>query len=331
MTEFDPMVSVIIPTYNYAHWIGEAIDSVLNSNFSEGKIEIIVVDNGSTDDTSARIETYKDRIKYIAQENCGKAWATKIGIDNAKGKYLFNLDADDLFLPNKIKEVISVFEKDKSIVHVAHPAICWNVSNNTKTIESIPKIVKGRKIFGKDLLSYFYRRNMLFGGGSTFAVRSEIPKRIFIPKEADMLIDEYLLLLTLGHGHTFFIDQPLSIWRIHGKNFSNMISKANIDKNKMQRNVSGMKAVFSALLEGDFEEDIKKLYLLKIKVLETAMKEYEGQKSFWDIMDLWKYLLANLRIFGLDIFRIIKNYTILNRTLPTSLLKMLKQTKQPKN
>jgi len=327
MTEFDPIVSVIIPTYNYANWIGEAIDSVLNSDFSEGKIEIIVVDDGSTDDTSARIETYKDRVKYIAQENCGKAWATKIGIDNAKGKYLFNLDADDLFLPNKIKEVINIFEKDKNIFHVAHPAICWNVNDNTKTIESIPRYCKGRKIFGKDLLSYFYKRKMLFGGGSTFAARSEILKQIVIPKEVDMFIDEYLVLFTLGHGYTFFIDQPLSIWRIHGKNFSNMISRVNIDETKMQRSMNGMKAVLSALLESNFEEDIKKLYLLKIKMSEIAIKEQEGRKSFWDIMDLWKYILANLRIFGLDIFRIIKNYTILNRSLPTHVLRLLKQLK----
>ena len=89
------LVTVIIPTYNYGRYICEAINSVLSSNFTQREIEIIVVDDGSTDDTLEKVRAYGDRVQYASQKNQGKASATKIGIGYAKGKYIFNLDADD--------------------------------------------------------------------------------------------------------------------------------------------------------------------------------------------------------------------------------------------
>lgn len=156
MSQQQPWVTVIIPTYNYAHYIQQAIDSVLNSNFPQNEIEIIVVDDGSHDNTSEIVATYGSRVKYIFEQNLGKAWATKVGIDSCQGKYVFNLDADDLFLPNKIKEVVQIFESDPEIVHVAHPALCWQINDNKKSPESISKHIIGKKIDGQELLTYFY-------------------------------------------------------------------------------------------------------------------------------------------------------------------------------
>lgn len=323
--ESQPLVSIILPTYNYASFICEAIDSVLNSDFNQNDVEIIVIDDGSRDDTLERLRAYKSKIKYIYQENSGKARATQVGIECARGKYLFNLDSDDLFLPNKIKEVVSIFEKDREIVHVAHPTIYWDVINNTKDVEPIPKLLMERKINGKDLLSYFYKRNMLFGGGSTFAAHTEILKNLTIPKEAKLFVDEYLLLFTLNSGYSFFIEQPLSMYRIHGKNDSNRKYSSDIDKTN--RDLKCLEAILSAILQNDFQADIKKLYLLKTKVADISLKEQLKQKSFHEVLDIWLYVMSNIKIFKQDIFRIIKAYTILNRSIPTSVLKLLKQAK----
>lgn len=323
-----PLVTVIIPTYNYAHFICAAIDSVLNSNFPQNKVEIIVIDDGSTDDTSERIKVYKDRVRYIAQENSGKAWATKVGIEHARGKYLFNLDADDLFLPNKLQKVVEIFEQDRDIVHVAHPAIYWSVDDDIRRSEQIPEVVIGRKILGKKLLSYFYKRRILFGGGSTFAARAEILKRSTIPKEVDMFIDEYLVLITLNQGQSFFLKQPLSIWRIHGKNFSNESSNIPISVEKVQRSMRSVEAVLNNLVKNDFEDNIKKLYFLKTKVANLVLKEEIGEKSFNEVLDMWLYVFSNFITFSPDIFSIIKNYTLLNRTMPNSMLRALKQAKK---
>ena len=323
-----PSISVIIPTYNYAKFIQEAINSVLDSDFPQDQIEIIVIDDGSTDKTAEVIQTYQDRVKYIYQKNSGKAWATKVGIEQAQGKYLFNLDADDLFCPNKIKEVVNIFEGDKDIVHVAHPAIYWNVNDDTKVPESIPSVLLGNKIDGKNLLSYFYQRRILFGGGSTFAARAEVLKTLDIPKNVDMFIDEYLVLLTVNSGYSFFVNQPLSVWRIHGKNFSDLTSDRESYKIKSQRRMASMEAVLSKLIEQPFEPEIIKIYSLKTKVENIAIKEQLGQKSIADILELWIYIFSNFKWFQKDILKIIKSYTILNRSLPISLLKILKQMKK---
>lgn len=315
------LVSVIIPTYNYANYISEAIGSVLNQNFPQNEIEIIVVDDGSTDDTSNKIQNYKDKVYYIFQKNSGKAWATKTAIDAASGKYIFNLDADDLFLPEKLSKTVGIFEKDGDIIHVAHPAIYWYTDNNTRRVEPVPDEIKGQKIFGKKLLSYFYRRKILFGGGSTFTGRAEVLKGVPIKKDVDMYIDEYLVLFTLNNGYSFFIKEPLSMWRIHDRNFSD----SNYNLESMIRNRKSMEAVLSEVLKNDFEEEVKKLYLLKTKISDLAIKEVFGKKSFSDIFSLWLYIFKNLIIFNKDIFKITKSYTVLNRSLPTFMLRLLKK------
>lgn len=328
MRENKPLVTVIIPTYNYGNFISEAIDSVLNSDFSQNEIEIIIIDDGSTDDTPEKIKAYQERVKYIKQENAGKAWATKVGIDFARGKYLFNLDADDLFIPNKLKEVVNKFESDIDIVHVSHPAICWNVNDNSRVIEPIPEAIKGTKLLGKKLLYEFYQNRILFGGGSTFATRTEVAKSWDIPQAVDMYIDEYLVLLSLPEKYSYFIPEPLSVWRIHGKNFSDASADREKIKQKMQRNISSMEAVLQSLIEQQFDAEIVKLYALKNKVSITAIKEQLGEKRFSDITDIWAYVLGNFSIGSKEFFRVLKSYTVLNRTLPTPLLNVLKQVKK---
>jgi glycosyltransferase involved in cell wall biosynthesis len=322
-----PLVSVIIPTYNYAHFICEAIDSVLASNFPLNEVEIIVIDDGSTDDTAEKVKVYDDKVKYILQDNLGKACATKVGIDHAKGKYIFNLDADDLFLPNKLKEVVEIFENDSDIVHVAHPALCWQFDDDIKTVEPVPESILGRKIFGKELLYYFYKRGILFGGGSTFAVRAEILKQASIPKTIDMLIDEYLALISLNQGHSFFIEQPLSIWRIHGKNYSTG-SITNTQRAQLKRKLESLKAAVDNLPSIKLEKDMEGLYKLRNRTLALYLKEKTEDKSFADILSLWSCILNVFVVFGIDGLGIVKNYPIWTRTLPTFLVNQLKYAKK---
>ena len=320
-----PLVTVIIPTYNYAYYIQQSIDSVLNSDFPQDEIEIIVIDDGSQDNTSEIVASYGDRVKYIFQENSGKAWATKVGIDNCQGKYVFNLDADDLFMPNKIKEVVKIFESDPEIVHVAHPALYWQVDNNKKSAEAIPKSIIANKIAGKELLIDFYRKRMLFGGGSTFAARKETLRKFSIPKEVDMYIDEYLVMCTLNQGYSYFIDSPLSVWRIHNNNYSGTISNAN---NYEQKGLRGLKSIEGILnnLDG-FDTDIRLIYTLKYKISEITYKEGIGNKKISDILGMWSFFLKNFNIFNSHSFPIIKSYSLINRTLPSFLLNWLRVMK----
>ena len=318
----NPLVSVIIPTYNYARYICEAIDSILASNFPSQDVEIIIVDDGSTDETAQKIEPYRDLVTYIYQENRGKAEATRVAIAHSRGQYIFNLDADDLFLPSKIQEVVNIFESDLDIVHIAHPALFWNMDDETQVLEKIPKRFSEKKVFGKTLISHFYRTNTQFGGGSTFAVRRETVTRFPIPKEVDMYIDEYMLLAALTQGCSFFINQPLSVWRVHNKNFS---QNQSTGYSKLQRSLASKQAVFNELETLGVEKDIRIIYQLKMLVFALYMKEQLGEKTFSDLIDLVSFFSKNLPYFGLDIFRIVQGYKILNRALPTRTILFFKE------
>ena len=108
-----PSVSVIIPTYQLAHLVGQTIDSVLAQTYTD--YEIIVVNDGSTDNTKEVLASYGDRITVIHQENQGAAAARNAGIMATRGKYIAFLDHDDLWLPNKLEKQIAYLESNPKI------------------------------------------------------------------------------------------------------------------------------------------------------------------------------------------------------------------------
>src|SRR3989440_1186714 len=111
-TASQPLVSVIIPTYNYAHFITEAVASVQSQTYSNW--EIIVVDDGSTDDTEEvvkRIAADERRISYLRQDNARQAAARNNGISHAKGNYFQFLDGDDLIEPQKLEQQVTFSEQ----------------------------------------------------------------------------------------------------------------------------------------------------------------------------------------------------------------------------
>jgi glycosyltransferase involved in cell wall biosynthesis len=108
-----PLVSVVIPTYNSAQLVGEALKSVIHQTYSHH--EIIVVDDGSTDNTKDVLRLFGDRIQYIHQENLGPSAARNAGIRAAEGEYICFLDADDLWLPTKLEVQVSFMERREDI------------------------------------------------------------------------------------------------------------------------------------------------------------------------------------------------------------------------
>jgi glycosyltransferase involved in cell wall biosynthesis len=103
------LVSVIIPTYNRENYITKAIDSVLNQSYKN--YEIIVVDDGSTDNTKEVLEPYMDKIKYIYQDNAGVYTARNVGIHCAKGQWVAFLDSDDQWLPEKLSHQLECMHR----------------------------------------------------------------------------------------------------------------------------------------------------------------------------------------------------------------------------
>jgi glycosyltransferase involved in cell wall biosynthesis len=105
-----PYVSVVIPAYNQAHFLGEAIQSVLNQTFRN--FEIIVVDDGSTDDTPLVAQQFSDHIKYIRQENKGLSGARNTAIRHASAEIIALLDSDDLWEPEFLDKMINCLKQN---------------------------------------------------------------------------------------------------------------------------------------------------------------------------------------------------------------------------
>lgn len=109
-----PKISIVIPAYNRANVIGRAIKSVLLQTYDN--FEIIVVDDGSTDNTKDIVESFADdRISYVCQKNSGAPVARNTGLKIAKGKYIAFLDSDDEWLPTFLEAALQKFNSDSDI------------------------------------------------------------------------------------------------------------------------------------------------------------------------------------------------------------------------
>jgi len=113
--EIPGLVSVIVPTYNSAQYIEECLESVFSQTYT--KLEILVVDDGSTDNTRELLEPYiaSGKIQYFYQQNKGPAAARNLGLRHAHGEYIGFIDADDLWLPEKVEKQVVVLQKNPNV------------------------------------------------------------------------------------------------------------------------------------------------------------------------------------------------------------------------
>ena len=125
----NPVVSVIIPTYNRAEYIKAAIASVLAQDFDD--FEIIIIDDGSTDDTRGIVAAIADeRIRYLPQENKGRSFARNVALRHATGRYIAFLDSDDCYLPGKLSLQVRYMDANPETGMVYTSAHCIDGTGN---------------------------------------------------------------------------------------------------------------------------------------------------------------------------------------------------------
>lgn len=140
-----PLVSIIIPTYNRKHYITDAIDSCLAQTYP--RCEIIVVDDGSTDDTEVFLRnTYGGQIRYMYQENQGPAIARNTGIAHAKGELIHFCDADDKLLPEKVQICVDYLQAHPEIA-VVHTYYQFVAQDGKTPVETSPFLQTSGDIF----------------------------------------------------------------------------------------------------------------------------------------------------------------------------------------
>jgi glycosyltransferase involved in cell wall biosynthesis len=213
-----PKVSVIIPNYNYSQYICEAVESVLLQTYPN--VEIIIVDDGSKDNSLEVLEKFGDKIKILAQQNAGVSVARNNGVANSNGEFIAFLDADDIWLPEKIERQISLFLNDKTLglVHVAVQDIDASGKNLGTHFDGLSGEVSHELLL--------FKRAVILGGGSGIM----IPRKIF-----DEVGGFDLRLSTSADWDIFyqissrykvgFINEILLKYRLHGLNMHGNIPR----------------------------------------------------------------------------------------------------------
>lgn len=233
-----PLVSVIVPAYNAARYVAEAIDSIVAQEVAE--MEIIVVDDGSTDATPRVLAEYATRPGFtvIRTGNEGVAAARNQGLDRACGRYLAFLDADDRWRPGKLRREIELLESDPEVVAVFCNFVRFNTEgrflpdqflfySELKDLDTRPTAAgSGHRIEGpafEALVSFSdppcYTQAMLFRRSSVADLRFRHPPPLHTGR-LEYLEDMDYCLRVFRRGSVAFIPEVLVEVRRHGANLS---------------------------------------------------------------------------------------------------------------
>lgn len=203
-------VSVIIPTYNYGRFIGEAIESVLAQACPIA--EIIVVDDGSSDGTAETVRQFGDQVKYFKQQNAGVCAARNKGVEISTGELIAFLDADDTWLPEKVEKQVAKFEEDTDIglVH------CGMREFDGETGETIRMHLEGKEGWVANKLVLF-EDAIVYVNGSMWMVRRDVFNDVggFDTRLKNGEDWEFCLRVAMKYK-VGFVAEPLVNYRNHG-------------------------------------------------------------------------------------------------------------------
>ncbi len=225
----NPLVSVIIATYNYGHLIERSVDSLLSQDYSN--LEIIVVDDGSTDNTQAILERYRGRLRHLRCEHRGTAAARNSGLEVASGEYIAFLDADDILLTRSIARRVALLESQPDLdvvfgdVTVARDAciVVPSFLRERRVFRSIPRMRVGEGVYVLPERIFDFVVQERFITVPSVLIRRQTMDRVGGFDEAfNKSQDDYDLWLRLARVARFgYLDCLLARCFIHGANISN--------------------------------------------------------------------------------------------------------------
>ena len=211
-------VSVIIDTYNYGRFVEDAINSVLGQSVPASDVEIIVVDDGSTDDTPARMEKYRERIRYIHKQNGGQMSAFNAGFRHARGRLIAFLDADDFWHPHKLERVLDEFARSPATDVVYH---YLEVIDERGESAGTHPFGKGEVLFANDAyLKHYLDGELFWAATSGMTVRTECLNNLLpLPEDLKAYVDRYIgCIIPLYARRMALIGESLGRYRRHGSN-----------------------------------------------------------------------------------------------------------------
>ncbi|MCU0549924.1 MAG: glycosyltransferase [Leptolyngbya sp. Prado105] len=223
-----PKVSIAINNYNYDRYLAQAIESALNQ--SDTNVEVIVVDDGSTDQSRQVIEQFSDRVIPVYKSNGGQASAFNAGFAASSGDIICFLDADDMFLPHKVKEVGAAIGDPTVPQWCFHPLQVANAE--MQPIEPMFQVGELHRLdLRQDVKKGRLKGKLPFAIPATSGLcftRSLLDKILPMPEaEAILLNDSFLQFAALGIAPGVALDQPLALQRLHSSNAYTQNSQAH--------------------------------------------------------------------------------------------------------
>ncbi len=212
-----PLVSIVINNYNYGDFIKAAIDSALAQTYKN--VEVIVVDDGSTDQSRAVISSFGERINSIFQDNAGQGAAINTGFKASRGEIICLLDSDDTWLSSKVAQVVQQFQLSPLASTVHHPVQNCNSQGH---ITGSPWPHAHYRQTNGDIADMVLQAGGQWPAPPTSALsfsRKYLSQVLEIPEEDyQICADAYLTDLAPFYGEVIGINSALTLYRLHGSN-----------------------------------------------------------------------------------------------------------------
>ena len=224
-----PTISVLIDTFNYGQYVEEAIESAIAQDFPAGEREILVVDDGSTDDTVERVRKFGKALTYFRKPNGGQASAFNYGLRQASGKYVALLDADDYWLRGKLARTVEEFEKSPDAGMVYHAYCEWIAAKRIFRDAQLPLVSGFLPANHDELLKY-----VLYPTSFLAFRRSAIDLLLPIPEELTIQADAFLSALVIFVAPVIAVTDRLAVYRIHSTNLFADDGKADTHRRELR-------------------------------------------------------------------------------------------------
>jgi glycosyltransferase involved in cell wall biosynthesis len=210
-----PLVSILINNYNYGRFVGAAIESALNQTYPN--VEVIVVDDGSTDNSRDVIASFGDKIITALQANAGQASAINSGFAASRGQWIHLLDSDDLFKANKVQRVSELAAAYPTAGMIAHDLEYCTADGEPLDFE--PPFILKHALVDDRQLALRGKLSVFLPATSGLCIRRDVLERVLpIPDEIRVSADNYLKWAVLSLFPVLLVPETPAKQRIHGSN-----------------------------------------------------------------------------------------------------------------
>ena len=267
-----PLVSVIIPVYNGEKYIAESLQCVFQQSYNP--IEVIIVDDGSTDNSIQIIYEIPGEKKIITQQNKDVSDARNSGIKNANGEYIAFLDQDDLWDKTKLEKQIQIFLKDPNVDLVLTDLSKFNDEGREWHPKDRHKA--SSRLNNRNLFENLIRKNVLMPS-AVMVKKSSIKRAGFFDSNFKTCGDYEMWLRMAALGMKFkYLPEPLTFYRQHGENTSKKIEIMNEDR------LRAIQKIFSLTELSPEQKKLEKLGLASVY--------REASQSFFSIKEYRRFL-----------------------------------------